>query len=83
MELLFDWHNAWLVAGADERDRLLRQFVEGQPDLAAQANALAAASAGLRGFLETPGSRSRPAISPRMIRCWTSIRLSDRIELSA
>ena len=53
-QLLSEWHNAWLVAGADERDSLRRQFVEGHPDLAAQANALASASAGLRGFLETP-----------------------------
>jgi serine/threonine protein kinase/WD40 repeat protein len=53
-QLLSEWHNAWLVAGADERDNLQRQFVEGHPDLAAQANALASASAGLRGFLETP-----------------------------
>ena len=53
-QLLSEWHNAWLVAGADERDSLRRQFVEGHPDLAAQADALASASAGLRGFLETP-----------------------------
>ena len=53
-QLLSEWHNAWLVAGADERDSLRRQFVEGHPELAAQANALASASAGLRGFLETP-----------------------------
>ena len=53
-QLLSEWHNAWLVAGADERDSLRRQFVEGHPDLAAQANALASASAGLPGFLETP-----------------------------
>jgi len=52
--LLSGWHNAWLAAGADERDSLRRQFVEGHPDLAAQANALASASAGLGGFLETP-----------------------------
>ena len=53
-QLLSEWHNAWLVAGADERDSLRRQFIEGHPDLAAQANALASASAGLPGFLETP-----------------------------
>ena len=53
-QLLSEWHNAWLAAGADERDHLRRQFVDGHPDLAAQADALASASAGLRGFLETP-----------------------------
>ena len=53
-QLLSEWHNAWLAAGADERDSLRRQFVEHHPDLAAQANALASASAGLQGFLETP-----------------------------
>jgi len=53
-QLLSEWHNAWIVAGANERDSLRRQFIEGHPDLAAQANALASASAGLPGFLETP-----------------------------
>ena len=53
-QLLSEWHNAWLVAGTDERDSLRREFIEGHPDLAAQANALASASVGLRGFLETP-----------------------------
>src|SRR5215203_4848771 len=53
-QLLSEWHNAWLVADTDERDSLRRQFVEGHPDLAAQANALASASAGLAGYLETP-----------------------------
>jgi eukaryotic-like serine/threonine-protein kinase len=53
-QLLSEWHNAWLVAGAEERDSLRRQFIEGHPALAAQANALASASAGLPGFLETP-----------------------------
>jgi hypothetical protein len=81
--LLSEWHNAWLAAGADERDSLRRQVVESHPYLAAQADALASASAGLRGFLERLRSRSRPAISPRMTRCWMSIRWSDRIELSA
>src|SRR3954471_15711284 len=31
-----------------------RQFVDGHPELGTQANALASASAGLGGFLETP-----------------------------
>jgi serine/threonine protein kinase/Tol biopolymer transport system component len=53
-QLLSEWHNAWLVAGADARNSLRRQFVEDHPDLAAQADALASASAGLCGFLETP-----------------------------
>ena len=53
-QLLSEWHNAWLAAGAHERDSLRRQFIEHHPDLAAQANALASASAGLQGFLETP-----------------------------
>ena len=53
-QLLSEWHNAWLAASADERDNLRRQFVESHPDLAAQADALASASAGLRDFLETP-----------------------------
>ncbi len=53
-QLLSEWHNAWLAAGADERDRLRQQFAERHPGLAAEADALASASAGLPGFLETP-----------------------------
>ena len=53
-QLLSEWHNAWLAAGADERERLRQQFAERHPDLAAEADALASASAGLPGFLETP-----------------------------
>ena len=53
-QLLSEWHNAWLAASAGQRDSLRRQFVSDHPDLAAQADALASASAGLRGFLETP-----------------------------
>jgi serine/threonine protein kinase len=53
-QLLSEWHNAWLTASAGERDSLRRQFAERHPDLATQANALASASAGLPGFLETP-----------------------------
>ena len=53
-QLLSEWHNAWLTAGPTERDSLRREFVVRHPDLAAQAEALASASAGLQGFLETP-----------------------------
>jgi Tol biopolymer transport system component len=53
-QLLSEWHNAWLAAGADERDLLRQQFAERHPGLAAEADALASASAGLPGFLETP-----------------------------
>jgi serine/threonine protein kinase len=53
-DLLSEWHNAWLAADTDERERLRIQLAVDQPDLVAEADALAAASAGLRGFLETP-----------------------------
>jgi eukaryotic-like serine/threonine-protein kinase len=53
-QLLSDWHNAWLIADASERARLRAQFADDHPHLAAQADALAAASAGMPGFLETP-----------------------------
>ena len=52
--LLSTWHNAWLVAGPEDQERLRAEFVIEHPELAAQADALAAASARLPGFLETP-----------------------------
>ncbi len=51
---LSDWHNAWLIADARERERLHSQLAVEHPDLAAEANELAAASVNLPGFLETP-----------------------------
>jgi serine/threonine protein kinase len=53
-QLLSDWHNAWLAADSGDRDRLRQQFAERHPGLVAEADALASASAGLPGFLETP-----------------------------
>jgi serine/threonine protein kinase/Tol biopolymer transport system component len=53
-QLLSEWHNAWLAAGTDERGRLRGRFAVDHPDLVAEADALAAASAVLPGFLETP-----------------------------
>jgi eukaryotic-like serine/threonine-protein kinase len=52
--LLSEWHNAWLAAGVSERERLRLRFAADHPNLVAEADALAAASAGLPGFLETP-----------------------------
>jgi TolB-like protein/tetratricopeptide (TPR) repeat protein len=51
---LSDWHNAWLAADAAERERLRDQLALDDPALAAEADELAAASADLPGFLETP-----------------------------
>jgi serine/threonine protein kinase len=53
-QLLSEWHNAWLAADPDARERLRAEFRMDHPDLAAQADALVSASAGLPGFLETP-----------------------------
>lgn len=53
-QLLSEWHNAWLAADTDERERLQVAFAADHPDLLVEADALAAASAGLPGFLETP-----------------------------
>ena len=53
-ELLSNWHNAWLAADTHARARLRAEFGVEHPELAAQADALASASAGLPGFLETP-----------------------------
>jgi eukaryotic-like serine/threonine-protein kinase len=53
-QLLSDWHNAWLAADMAGRELLRAQFSAEHPDLFAHAEALAAASAGMAGFLETP-----------------------------
>jgi serine/threonine protein kinase/TolB-like protein/Tfp pilus assembly protein PilF len=51
---LSNWHNAWLAADPVERERLRTRFAAEHPDLAADADELASASADLAGFLETP-----------------------------
>ena len=51
---LSEWHNAWLEAPPDERPRLRAEFVAAEPDLAAEAEALAAEDASAGQFLETP-----------------------------
>ena len=51
---LSDWHSAWLAADPAERERLRNQLGVSDPALAAEADELAAASANLPGFLETP-----------------------------
>jgi serine/threonine-protein kinase len=53
-EFLSAWHNAWLDADEDGRQRLRRQLAAERPELAAEADALATASGDLSGFLETP-----------------------------
>jgi serine/threonine protein kinase len=69
-DLLSEWHNAWLAADTDGRGRLRGQFAVDHPDLVAEADALAAASAGLPGFLETPalivGARDLAQDDPRL-----------------
>jgi len=51
---LSEWHNAWLAADPAERERLRASLSSEHPDLVAEADELASASAGLAGFLETP-----------------------------
>jgi serine/threonine protein kinase/Tol biopolymer transport system component len=53
-ERLTEWHNTWLTAAPSERQRLQDEFAAAEPDLAAQAQALAEATGSARGFLETP-----------------------------
>ena len=53
-EPLSTWHNAWLEADVAQRERLHREFVANHPELAADADALAAASATVGGFLDVP-----------------------------
>ena len=53
------------AADADERERLRASSPTADPDLAAEADELAAASADLPGFLETPRLRPRrPGAGP-------------------
>lgn len=51
---LAEWHSAWLAADPSAQTRLRDQFAREQPALAAEADALAASSRSLPGFLETP-----------------------------
>lgn len=48
------WHNAWLQGDPAERRRLRDDLTSTSPDLVAEADALAAASLSMSGFLETP-----------------------------
>jgi len=52
--ILSDWHNAWLAARADERAELRTFFATAHPELLQVADQLAASSAAVDGFLETP-----------------------------
>ena len=52
--VLSEWHNAWLAADADERQRLRDRLGREHPVLQDKADALTANSDGLDGFLETP-----------------------------
>ena len=52
--VLSDWHNAWLAARTDERAELRTFFATAHPELLQVADQLAASSAAVEGFLETP-----------------------------
>lgn len=51
---LSEWHNLWLDAAPDERERLHRDFVARHPALARDAQELIVSGAIAPGFLETP-----------------------------
>jgi len=51
---LSTWHNAWLDAAPEDRQRLRDEFVAAEPDLQGDADALVSAGAPGRDFLETP-----------------------------
>ncbi|NOT44355.1 MAG: serine/threonine protein kinase, partial [Acidobacteria bacterium] len=51
---LSEWHNLWLDASPDERERLHRDFVARHPLLAGDAQELIASGSIAPGFLETP-----------------------------
>jgi eukaryotic-like serine/threonine-protein kinase len=52
--VLSEWHNAWLVAPADQRVGLRASFAAEHPELLEVADGLAASSGAVDGFLETP-----------------------------
>lgn len=51
---LSEWHNLWLEAAPEERERLHRDFVARHPSLASDAHELVVAGSIAPGFLETP-----------------------------
>ncbi|MEP7309463.1 MAG: hypothetical protein ABJA98_28495 [Acidobacteriota bacterium] len=51
---LSEWHNLWLDAAPDERERLRRGFVADHPALEGDVNELVLAGSIVPGFLETP-----------------------------
>jgi serine/threonine protein kinase/Tfp pilus assembly protein PilF len=53
-DVLSAWLNEWLAADAPGRARLHARLADGHPELVAEAEALARASTGAQGFLETP-----------------------------
>ncbi len=53
-DTLSSWLAAWRAADAVEREQLRTQLASEQPDLLAEADALARSSLLLQGFLETP-----------------------------
>jgi TolB-like protein/tetratricopeptide (TPR) repeat protein len=55
-ETLSGWLNAWIGAGAAERERLRTRLIGDHPDLAAEADALISVSGHLTRFLETPAA---------------------------
>src|SRR5882672_7203088 len=50
---LSEWHNVWLDAAPDERERLRRDFVSDHPALEGDVNELVLAGPLVPGFLET------------------------------
>jgi hypothetical protein len=53
-QVLSSWHNAWLAADPDERQRLREQLSRDTPELADAADRLIADTSSLDGYLETP-----------------------------
>jgi serine/threonine-protein kinase len=52
--ILFEWLGDWIAADTNRREHLRARLAADHPDLVEEADALARASGGLRGFLETP-----------------------------
>jgi hypothetical protein len=85
-EALSDWLNAWIGAGAPERELLRARLIADHPGLAAEADALIGVSARLPGFLEIPAAVLAARISRRpngSIHFCQRVHSSVRIELRA
>ena len=82
--VLSEWHNAWLTADPDERERLRDRLGREYPGLQDEADSLASASAGLQGFLDTPAIVvAAPLLADDTLAAGTTVGPYEIVELVA